>query len=119
MMQSRTKRILGSTLGCLVALAALAVGGFGLKADGQGGNERNVAVPAEQVIASIRTAIAARPGNVRAIETETEAGKTICEVEILAQDGRTYEVEVDVATNTVIEVDDDNDEDNEDGDDDN
>lgn len=116
MMRSRTKRIVGSISGCLFALTVIAVGGFGLKADGQGNTERNVAVPAEQVIASIRTAIAARPGNVRAIETETEAGKTICEVEILAQDGRTYEVEVDVATNTVIEVevDDDNDEDDDD-----
>ncbi len=61
------------------------------------------------MIASIKTAVAAKPGNVRAVEVENEGGKTICEVEILAQDGKTYEVEVDVATNTVVEVEADND----------
>ena len=114
-MKSTTKRIAGSILGCLVALA-LAVGIVGTKAEGQGTEETKVGVPVEQVIASIRTAIAAKPGNVRAVEAENEEGKTICEVEILAQDGKTYEVEVEVATNTVIEVevDDDTDEDEDD-----
>lgn len=119
MMQSRTKRIIGSILGCLVALA-LVVGGYGIKA---GRQDAKVAIPAEQVIASIRAATAATPGNVRGVEVENEVeneeGKTICGVKILAQDGKTYEVEVDVATNTVVEVevddDDDEDEDDEDG----
>lgn len=111
-MQGRSKRIIGSILGCLLALA-LAVGGF-MKAEGQGATKAEVAIPAEQVIASIRTAVAAKPGNVRAAEVEKDGGKTICEVEVLAQDGKTYEVEVDVATNTVVKVDDDNDEDEDD-----
>ncbi|HVF86562.1 MAG TPA: PepSY domain-containing protein [Pyrinomonadaceae bacterium] len=106
MMRSRAKRIVVPILGCSVALTA---GIFGMKAEGQGAKQSKAAVPAEQVIASIRTAVAAKPGDVRAVETENENGKTICEVEVLAQDGKTYEVEVDVETNTVIEVEVDND----------
>jgi len=115
MMQSRTNRIVGLTLGCLVALA-IVVSGFGIKVEGQGAKDTKAAVSAEQVIASVRTAVAAKPGNVRAVEMENEGGKTICEVEILAQDGKAYEVEVDVATNKVIEVEaeDDDDEDDDD-----
>jgi uncharacterized membrane protein YkoI len=107
-MQGRTKQIIGSVLGCLLGLA-LAVGGLGMKAEGQGA-EAEVAIPAEQVIASIKTAVAAKPGNVRAVQVENEGGKTLCEVKIVALDVKTYEVEVDVATNTVVKVDDDNDE---------
>jgi len=46
---------------------------------------------------------------VRAVEAESEGDKVLCEVEILAQDGKTYEIEVDVATNAVTEVEEDND----------
>jgi uncharacterized membrane protein YkoI len=101
MIQNRTKRIIGSMLGCLVVLV---VGGFGMRAEGQGTKETKAAVPAEQVIACIRTAVAAKPGDVLAVEAENEGGKTICKVEILAQDDKTYEVEVDVATNKAVEV---------------
>ncbi len=117
MMKSRTKQIAGSISYCLVTLA-LAAGVYGVKAEGQDAKEAKAAIPAEQIIVSVRTAIAARPGNVRAVEAENEAGKTICEVEILAQDGKTYEVAVDIATNTVVKVeaDDDDDEDEDDQD---
>jgi hypothetical protein len=117
MMHSRTNRMIGLIFGCWVALA-LSVGGFWITAEGQDKKDTKVAIPAEQVIVSIRTAIAAKPGEVQAVEVEKEGGKTICEVVILAQDGKTYEVEVDVATNTVIEVeeDDDNDKDGNDKD---
>lgn len=103
MMQSRRKRITGSFLGCLVALA-LAGAEFGMKAEVQGAKKTKVAIPAEQAIACIRTAIAVKPGDVQMVEAENEEGKTICEVKILSQDGETYEIEVDVTTNTVIEV---------------
>ncbi len=112
-MRSKAKRTTGLILGCSVALA---FGGFGIKAGGQGTKATKVAIPAEQVIASIKTAIAAKPGGVRAVEIENEGGKSICEVEILASDGKTYEVEVDVATNTVVEVETDDDEDDDDQD---
>ncbi len=116
MMQNRTKRILGSILGCLVVLA-LAVGGFRINAEGQGTKETKASASAEQMIESIRTAVAAKPGTVRAVEAENENGKTFCEVEVLAQDSKTYEVKVDVTTNAVVEVEADDDDDDEDEDD--
>ena len=108
MMQNRTKLVVGLSLGCLIALM-MAVGGLGIKAQGENGKESKAALSADQVIVCIKTAVAAKPGNVRAMEAESEDGKIICEVEVLAQDGKTYEVEVDVASNTVIEVEEDND----------
>lgn len=93
----------------MAALALAAAGGFGMKAERRDSKEPKAAVPAELVIACISTAVAAKPGRVRAVEVENEGDKTICEVEVLAQDGKTYEVDVDVATNTIIKVEDDND----------
>ncbi|MBI2193373.1 MAG: hypothetical protein HYU36_15470 [Planctomycetes bacterium] len=61
------------------------------------------------MIASIKTAVGAKPGGVCGVEIENEDGKTICEVKILTQDGKTYEVEVDVAANTVVEIEEDDD----------
>ncbi len=115
MIRSRTTRTTVLVLGCSFALA---FAGFGINVGVQATKDSKVALPAEQVIASIKTAIAAKPGDVRAVEIENEGGKSICEVEILASDGKTYEVEVDVATNTVVEVemDDDADKDNDDQD---
>ncbi len=109
MRQSKIRRVMLSVLGCAVLLA---VGLLGAKAGGQGAEDdkdSKAALPVEQVIASIHTAVAAKPGDVLAVEAEVEDGKTLCEVEILAQDRKTYEVEVDVATNTVVEIEEDND----------
>ena len=52
------------------------------------------------------------------MEAENEGGKITCEVEILAPDGKTYEVEMDVATNKVIEIEVDDDSDDEEDEDD-
>jgi len=103
-MQCRTKRVVGLIVGCVAALAA--VGGFEMKAEGQNTKQAKAAIPAKQVIASITTAVSAKPGDVRAVEVEKKGDKLSCEVEVLAQDGKTYEVEVDVATETIIEVED-------------
>src|SRR5688500_3924396 len=89
--------------GSLLALV-LAAGGLGMRAEGRGARESKASISADQLIACVRTAVAAKPGNVRAVEAESEGDKLLCEVEILAQDGKTYEVEVDVASNTVVEV---------------
>ena len=70
----------------------------------QEGEDTATALPAEQVIASIRTAVAAKPGRVLKVEAESEDGKTLCEVEVLAENGKTYEVEVDVVTNKALAV---------------
>ena len=94
-------------VGALVvgALIALVVTGstFKARAEDEAG-EIKVALPVEQAIASIRTAVTAKPGRVLEVEAERENGKTLCEVKVLANDGKTYEVEVDVATNKVVEV---------------
>jgi len=114
MRQSRINRVTLSLL--LICAVMLAVGLLGVKAGGAQQQQRaeddkdsKAALPVEQVIASIRTAVAAKPGDVLAVEAEVENGKTLCEVEILAPDRKTYEVEVDVATNTVVEIEEDND----------
>ncbi len=131
MRQSRIRRVMLSLLGCAVVMMLAAVGLLGVEAGGQKKQQQQqqqraeadkdsddkdsedkdskAALPVEQVIACIRTAVAAKPGDVLAVEAEVEDGKTLCEVEILAQDRKTYEVEVDVATNTVVEIEEDND----------
>lgn len=88
------------------ALFALIASGAGLKvwAEDKEDDDVQIALPAEQVIASIRTAVAAKPGNVLEIEAEKEAGKTVCGVVIQTADGKTYEVEIDVAANKVLEI---------------
>ena len=117
MRQSTMKTIAGSVSVCVIALA-LAVFGYVIQVEGRSAKKAKAAIPADQVIASIRTAIAAKPGNLVGVEVETEAGRTLCEVEILASDGKTYEVDVDVASNTLVEVEleDDDDEDEDDKD---
>ena len=108
MMRIGTKRLGWLMLGCLLAFV-LAAGGLGMRAEGRGARDAKAAISADQLIACVRTAVASKPGNVRAVEAESEGDKLLCEVEILAQDGKTYEVEVDVATNAVVEVEEDND----------
>jgi uncharacterized membrane protein YkoI len=97
-------------LGCLVAIA-LSTGGFGTVAEGQGDQDTKMAISADQMIASIKTAITAKPGKVREVEVQKEGDKTVCEVEILGEDGKAYDVMVDVATNSVIKVEEDKDND--------
>ena len=115
MTTKRTKLIVGSMIACVIVLE-LASGALGMKANSRGDQQPKISITAEQAIESIRTAIAAKAGNVRAVDLEDEDGKIMCEVKILAAGGKVYEVEVDVATNTVVEVeeDDDNDEDEDD-----
>ena len=108
MMRIRNQRLGGLMLGCLLVFV-LAAGGLGMRAKGWGARESKAAISADQLIACVRTAVASKPGNVRAVEAESEGDKVLCEVEILAQDGKTYEIEVDVATNAVTEVEEDND----------
>ena len=116
MRQIGTKRFGALTLGCLIALL-MAAGVLGLRAEGQGAKEAKAAVSADQAVACVRTAVATKPGDVRAVEAEREGGKLVCEVEVLAQDGKTYEVVVDTATGAVIEVESDDDDDDDDDDD--
>jgi uncharacterized membrane protein YkoI len=109
-MKTRTNRIIGLILGCLIAIA-LSTGGFRITAERPGDQDTKQAISADQMIAAIKTATTAKPGNVREVEVTKEGDKTICEVEILAQDGKAYDVKVDVATNSVIKVEEDKDND--------
>ena len=117
MTRSMTRRTRGWLIVCSLALAA---GLFVMKAAGQqGAKSAPVSLTAEQVIASVKTAAAAKPGNVLELEAEREGGKLVCEVEILAGDGKKYEVVVDVANNSVVEIEEEDDDDDDDDDDDN
>ena len=117
MMKGSIKVIAGSMSVFLIAVV-LAVVGYAIKPEGRSDKKAKAAITADQMFASIRTAVAAKPGNLLGVEVENEGGKTLCEVEILTPDGKIYEVEVDVATNSVLEVelegDDDEDEDDRD-----
>ena len=108
MIVSRARLVTGSIFASIFAFA-LTVGVIAGKATWAGDKQAKVSIQAEQAIESIRTAIAAKAGSVRGLEVENEDGKIICEVKILSADGKTYEVEIDVATNTVIEVEEDDD----------
>lgn len=112
-MQSKKHMLVATT----IALGILAVGGFGLRAWAEQEKEDDdvrIALPAAQVIAAIQTAVAAKPGNVLGIEAEKEDGKTLCEVTVAAKDGKTYDVDVDVSTKKVVEIEDAGAEDKED-----
>ena len=106
-MRHRAKQLVWSASGCAAALV-LAAGASGIRASGQDGKGSAAALPAEQAVACVRAAVAAKPGNVRGLEVENEGGKVVCEVEVLAEDGKTYEVDLDPATGAVIEVEEDN-----------
>jgi uncharacterized membrane protein YkoI len=109
-MNKRMNGILGLIVGFLIAVA-LSTGGFRITAERPGDQETKQAISADQMIAAIKTATTAKPGNVREVEVTKEGDKTICEVEILGQDGKVYDVRIDVATNTVIKVEEDKDND--------
>jgi uncharacterized membrane protein YkoI len=109
-MKTRTNGIRGLIFACLIAIA-LSPFGFRITAEGPEYQDTQMAITADQMIASIKTAVTAKPGKVREVEVEKEGDKTICEVEILGQDGKAYDVRVDVATNTVIKVEEDKDND--------
>lgn len=71
-------------------------------------DEAPTALSADQFIAAIRAAGAAKAGQILSVEAETEKGVAFCEVKVLAGDGKTYEVLVSAATGQVTgaEVDD-------------
>ena len=61
-------------------------------------------VSADQAIACIKSALSAKPGNIREMEAKRDGNKTVCEVEVIASDGKKFEVSVDVATGKVLRV---------------
>lgn len=61
-------------------------------------------ITSDEAIACIRAATASQAGRVEGLEVEVRAGKVICEVEIVAENGRKSEVHVDVSTNQVVDT---------------
>ena len=95
----------------LLSAATLAVlGAVTSIATAQGDDEEiKVALPAATMISAINAAVAAQPGNVAEVEAESEDGVTKVEVEIVAADGKRYEVDVSAQTGKVIAVEADDD----------
>jgi hypothetical protein len=103
--QFRSEKLLGGALFAVLLTAS------GLHVWADKDKDVPAALPVEQVITCLRTAVAAKPGRVVSIENETEKGRLICEVKVRADDGIAYEVEVDVALNKVLKIERDDDED--------
>lgn len=92
-------------------VALLGIAGFATNsAFGEGAAEVETALPAATVTSAINTAVKAKAGNVVGVEIETENGVTKVEVEIVAADGKKYEVGVNASTGKVIAVEADDDE---------
>ena len=85
----------------VVAIIMAAGGGLTVSAQM---TSRHTTITAEQAIACIRTAGAAKPGLVREVEAKDEKGSRICEVDIVAEKGQEYEVYVDVNTDKVLKI---------------
>jgi len=60
------------------------------------------ALPAEQVIAAIRTAVAAHPGKIKEVEVERKRGRLFVEVEIVSDTEGIIKVYVDPEKGEVI-----------------
>ncbi len=105
------KSILWSAAG-IIAVSGLAAG-IAFAGGGESENEVEVALPAATVTRAINTAVAAKTGNVAGVEMETEDGVTKIDVEIVAADGKKYEVGVNASTGKVIAVEADDENENE------
>ena len=110
MKQLNKKSILWSAAG-VVAISGAVVG----SAFAGDGGETKVALPAVTVTRAINAAVAAKAGNVAGVEMENEKGIIKVEVEIVATDGKNYEVGVNADTGQVIAVEADDENENEAG----
>jgi uncharacterized membrane protein YkoI len=73
-----------------------------LVAGGQAYADDDRGLPPDQVIAAIKTAVAAQPGDVKDVEVEHEGGRTLVDVKIVGKDGKKTEVRVDPQRNEVV-----------------
>ena len=84
------------------ALAIVAVSAVLAGADDQ--TETQLALPAPTIVGAINAAVAAKPGNVAGVEIEFEDGVARVEVEVVATDGKKYEVAVNSQSGEVVSV---------------
>ncbi len=90
--------------GALVALCALAATNATIARAGDDA-ETTVALPAPTIINAINAAVAAKPGDIKSVETEVENGVNQIEIDLVAtDDGKPYEVTVDATTAKVLDV---------------
>jgi uncharacterized membrane protein YkoI len=61
-------------------------------------------VTADQAIACIKHAVAARAGHVTDVDIKVNDNRTICEVSLVDAKGKKFEAHVDVAANKVVRV---------------
>lgn len=61
---------------------------------------------ADQAMMCIKTAVGAKAGNIRELEVKIEGNRTVCEVEMIASDGKKHEVYIDVGANKVLRIED-------------
>jgi uncharacterized membrane protein YkoI len=100
----RHHRGAGGILAGILAMLLFATGGMAVVAHAR---DAKSALTADQAIACIRTAVAARTGLVKKVEVEEEDGKQLCEIKIIAETGQKYELHVDLDTNTVVKTEED------------
>lgn len=96
----KTKFIAGAGLGALV-LCGLGAGVLFAQADEA---DSNVGITPAQATAAMQAAVAAQPGLIEELDVEREGNQTVCEVSVLAANGKDYDVVVNVNTNKVLRV---------------
>ena len=75
----------------------------GIMATAQAAKTTMALTPA-QVTACVQAAVTTQPGLVTQVEAESEKAQQVCEVKIVANDGKKYTLHVDVETNQVIKA---------------
>ncbi len=94
-----------SGLGRLLLLLGLLAGSA--LADDDGHDRARRALQAGEILPLpeiLAAAAAARPGRVIALELEREDGRWLYELELVTPEGRLYEMEIDAASATVLEL---------------
>jgi hypothetical protein len=67
-------------------------------------NRTTSGITSDQVTACMKTAVAAQPGLVKAVEVEYEGTQWLCEVKLVDEAGKRHKLHVDVATNQVVKT---------------
>ena len=62
------------------------------------------ALTAAEATACIQTAILAQPGMITEMEAEKKGTQRLCEIKLVAADGKKYELSIDVTTNQVLKT---------------
>jgi uncharacterized membrane protein YkoI len=84
------------------SLSLIAIAQSGMAAEPRAAKQ----VSAEQAMSCIKQAVAAKAGQIKELEVKVESNRTVCEVEIIAADGKKHEVYIDVAANKVLRIED-------------